>query len=156
MPERRIVKADRWKPDHSAASAWLRDGKVLVHGSSITSIGNFDCEPYHVLSAQDADERIGEALLEVLAVAKTAPPPTDLTQEQEKLFSAAGVKSWKKLHEGAVNCHVGLSPKEITIIPTRNERRTLFHLPELSLRLPVSATAIELGKALKEGWARSS
>jgi len=154
MNDKRTLHAERWKPEESAAAAYLRADQIILHGGSITSIGILDCEPYRVLDAFASDAELGTALLEVLAVAKVAPPPTDLKSEQQKLFASVGAQSWKQFNKSVVYCHIGLKPERITILPTRNEGRTFFHVPEQSLKLPKESTPEQFGKALRDGFLR--
>lgn len=149
-----MMDAKRWKPDNSGAGVYLRKGDLLLHGSSITQIGNLDCPPYRLLPGDVPDEQLGASLLEILAISKTAPPPTDLKAQQQMLFATAKVKSWKQLNHGAIYCCVSMKPAEITIIPTRNEGRGFMHLPERGLKLAANCLPKDLGAALREGFSR--
>ena len=149
------VKVERWKPDESAACAYLRADKLILHGSCITTVGDLACEPCRVLPAGAEDAELGAALLDVLAAAKiAAPPPIDSKVEEQMIMAAAGVRSWKQFHKGAVNCCISMTPQQITILPTRNEGRAFFHVPEHAIRLLVGSTPEQFGKALREGFVR--
>lgn len=150
----RIFNAKRSKPRNAAACAYLRKGKLLLHGSSVTQIGNLDCPPYQLLPGEIPDEQLGAALRETLSIARTAPPPDDLAAERQKLFATAKVRSWKQFNDGAVYCHVGMTPGEITIIPSRNEGRGFSHLPDQGITLPATSTPHQLGAALRDGFSR--
>ncbi|HEY2584309.1 MAG TPA: contact-dependent growth inhibition system immunity protein [Tepidisphaeraceae bacterium] len=150
----RIFNAKRWKPQNAAACAYLRKGKLLLHGSSVTQIGNLDCPPYQLLPGEISDEQLGAALLEILSIAKAAPPPSDLAAERQKLFATAKVRSWKQLNDGAAYCHIGMTPSEITLIPTRNEGQGFSHLPDQGITLPAACTPKQLGAAVRDGFCR--
>ena len=149
-----MIDAKRWKPENSCASAYLRKGELLLHGSSITQIGNFNCPPYRLLPCDIPDEQLGSSLLEILAIARTAPPPSDLKAQQQMLFATAKVKSWKQLNTAATNCCIFMTPADITVIPTRNEGRGFMHLPERNVKLPANCLPKDLGTALREGFSR--
>src|SRR4051794_37438725 len=119
MTGQRAIQADRWKPEESAAAAYLRADRIILHGGCITTIGILSCEPYRVLAASIPDAELGVALLKVLASAKIAHPPTELKTEQQKLFASVGVRTWKQFNDSLVYCHIEMQPKWITILPTR-------------------------------------
>lgn len=144
---------ERSKPDESSASAYLRAGRVSLHGYCLTNIGGLACEPYISLDAGVSDSELGSALLRILAESRTAPIPDDLKAEQKKILSNAGVKSWSKLAEG-VSCSVSQRSAEISILPTRSEGRGFMHLPELAIRIPGGSTPEQVGKALRDGFQR--
>ena len=140
-------------PDESSASAYLRAGRVSLHGHCLTNIGGLACEPYMSLDAGVSDSELGSALLRVLAESRATPIPYDFKAEQKKVLSNAGVRSWSKLADG-VSCSASQKPHEISIMPTRSEGRGFMHLPELTIRIPADSTSEQVGKALREGFQR--
>src|SRR5438105_3337734 len=94
------VKVERWKPDETHASAYLRAGRVILHGDCVTTIGGFACDPYLSMDASASDAEIGSALLRVLKEARITPIPNDHKAEKKKILQTAGVRSWSKLSEG--------------------------------------------------------
>jgi hypothetical protein len=152
-------KVERWQPENSSASAYLRGGRIMLHGDCITTIGNIACEPYLTLPATSGDEEIGAKLLMVLAAAKVAEPPADvkayLKAQQKKILAAAGVRSWVKLSESTTYCSVLMKPQEMSITPSRNDGRGFGFLPaELTVKLPSGSTPDRVGQALREGFSR--
>jgi hypothetical protein len=156
MAAQRPVKLTRWKLDESGASAYLRDGQLILHGSCITEIGNVQCAPYRTLAMTSSDDEIGVALLDILAMAKDAPPPTDLKDEERKLFAAAGIRSWAKLTVGTVHCSIQMTPRKISVLPTRREGKTFHHVPDQTMGLPHPVSAAAVGRLLREQLAKSS
>ena len=147
------VKVERWKPEQTHASAYLRAGRVILHGDCLTTIGGFACDPYLSMDASASDADVGASLLHVLADARVTPVPTDLKAEQQKILGTAGVRSWSKLSEG-VCCSVTQKPQEISILPTRRERGSFMHMPELTVRIAADSTPEQVGRALREGFQR--
>jgi lipoate-protein ligase A len=154
MSTNRQIQAERWKPDESAAAAYLRADKIIIHGSCVTTIGDLACEPCLAISAAVADTELGAALLQVLAAAKIAEPPRDLKIEGQKILATAGARSWKQFTDSGVYCYVGMTPQQIAILPTRKERQAFFHVPEQAIKLSVGSTPEECGKSLREGFSR--
>ena len=147
------VKVERWKPEQSNASAYLRAGRIILHGSCLTTIGGLACDPYLSMDASVSDADVGASLLRVLAETRVTPVPTDHKAEQQKILRAAGVRSWSKLSEG-VCCSVTQKPQEISILPTRVEGRAFMHLPDLTVRIVADSTPDQVGRALREGFQR--
>jgi hypothetical protein len=147
------VKVERWKPEQTHASAYLRAGRVILHGDCLTTIGGLACDPYLSMDASASDAEIGTTLLRVLAEARLTPVPTDHKAEQQKILRTAGVRSWSKLSEG-VCCSVTQKPQEISILPTRVERRAFMHMPDLTIRVAADSPPEQVGRALREGFQR--
>jgi hypothetical protein len=147
------VKVERWKPEQTHASAYLRAGRVILHGDCLTTIGGLACDPYMSMDASASDADLGTALLHVLAEARLTPVPTDHKAEQQKILWTAGVRSWSKLSEG-VCCSVTQKPQEISILPTRVEGRAFMHMPDLTIRLAADSPPEQVGRALREGFQR--
>jgi hypothetical protein len=148
------VEIERWKPEQSAASAYLRRGQIIIHGDCITTIGQFACEPIAVIPATASDEQVGTALLEVLAAAKIATPPADFQAERKKILAAAGVKSWARLNDGAVYCFVSETPEHIRIGPSTYERGAFLGLKAADIRLARPFAAVDVGRGLREGFSK--
>ena len=147
------VKVERWKPEQTHASAYLRAGRIILHGDCLTTIGGLACDPYLSMDASASDDEVGAALLRVLAEARLKPVPTDYKAEQKKILRTAGVRSWSKLSEG-VCCSITQKPHEISILPTRSEGRAFMHVPELTIRIAEASTPERVGRALREGFQR--
>jgi hypothetical protein len=147
------VKVERWKPEQTHASAYLRAGRVILHGDCLTTIGGLACDPYLSMDASASDAEVGAALLRVLAEARLTPVPTDHKAEQQKILRTAGVRSWSKLSEGGC-CSVTQKPQEISILPTRVEGRAFMHMPDLTIRVATDSTPEQVGRALREGFQR--
>jgi hypothetical protein len=147
------VKVERWKPEQTHASAYLRAGRVILHGDCLTTIGGLACDPYLSMDASASDAEVGAALLRVLAEARLTPVPTDHKSEQKKILRTAGVRSWSKLSEG-VYCSVTQKPEEISVLPTRGEGRAFVHMPDLTIRLAPDSPPEQVGRALREGFQR--
>jgi hypothetical protein len=141
------------RPDEASASAYLRTGRVSLHGHCLTNIGGLACEPYTSLDAGVSDIELGSALLRVLSDSRATPIPYDFKAEQKKVLSNAGVRSWSKLAEG-VSCSVSQKSDEISILPCRSEGRGFMHLPELTIRISGGSTPEQVGEALREGFQR--
>ena len=147
------VKIERWKPEQTHASAYLRAGRIILHGDCLTTIGGLACDPYLSMEATAADADVGAALLRVLAEARITPVPTDHKAEQQKILRTAGVRSWSKLSEG-VCCSITQKPDEISILPMRSEGRAFMHMPELTIRIAQESTPEQVGRVLREGFQR--
>jgi hypothetical protein len=145
------VKVERWKPEQSHASAYLRADRIVLHGDCLTTIGGLACDPYLSMDASASDAALGAALLRVLADARVTPVPTDHKAEQQKILRTAGVRSWSKLSDG-VYCSITQTPQEISILPTRCEGRAFMHMPELAVRIAPDSTSEQVGRALREGF----
>jgi hypothetical protein len=148
------VRVERVKPEESSASVYLRSGRIIFHGDCLTTIGGLACEPYRRIDAAASNAEVGSALIGVLVDARITPIPIDHKAEQQKILRAVGVRSWSKLSDGAINCSVRQSPHEISILPTRKEGRAFFHLPQLTVRVPIDSTPEQIGRALREGFQR--
>jgi hypothetical protein len=96
---------------------------------------------------------LGATLIELLAASTgPVPHPTDWKKLLEPLLTAAGVKSWRALAAGAKSVSVESDGAFYTVCPSARDRRNNFlPLPERDIRLPISATAEELGKAIQKG-----
>jgi hypothetical protein len=147
------VKIVRWKPGQSNASAYLRAGRIILHGSCLTTIGGLACDPYLSIDAGASDAEVGAALIRVLADARVTPVPTDHKAEQQKILRTAGVRSWSKLSEG-VSCSVTQKAHEISIVPSRREGRAFMHMPDLTIRVTADSPPDQVGRALREGFQR--
>ena len=147
------LKVERWRPEESAAAAYLRRNHILLHGSCITTIGQFACEPYLTLDTKASDQQIGTALLSVLAAALVASPP-DLAAEREKIFAAAGVRSWKRFYAGTRHCFVSATPERITIGPSMLKRGAFVGLRDADIILDTPVSPEQLGGALRVGFSR--
>jgi hypothetical protein len=147
------VKIERWKPEQTHASAYLRAGRIVLHGSCLTTIGGLACDPYLSMDSTVSDAELGAALLRVLAEARLTPVPVDHKAEQQKVLRTAGVRSWSKLSEG-VHCSVTQMPQEISILPSNSESRGFAHLPEFTIRIAVDSTPKQVGRALRDGFQR--
>lgn len=145
------VRVERWKPEQSQASAYLREGRIVMHGDCLTTIGGLACEPYLSMDEGASDPEVGAALLGVLAEARITPIPTDHKSEQRKILQAAGVRSWTRLSEG-VHCSVVQEPSGISILPSRRESRAFMHIPELTVRVHSGSDPAEVGRALKAAF----
>ena len=88
------VKVERWKPEQTHASAYLRAGRIILHGDCLTTIGGLACDRYLGMDASASDADVGASLLRVLADARLTPVPTDHKAEQQKILRTAGVRSW--------------------------------------------------------------
>ena len=141
------------KPDEASASAYLRAGRLALHGHCLTNIGGLACEPYLSLDAGVSDAELGSALLRVLAESRLTPIPYDFKAEQKKVLSIAGVRSWSKLGESA-SCSVSQNSHEISILSTCSDGHGFAHKPELTIRIPGSSTPEQIGRALREGFQR--
>ena len=80
------VKVERWKPEQSDASGYLRAGRIILHGSCLTTIGGLACDPYLSMDAGASDTEVGAELLRVLANARVTPVPTDHKAELQKIL----------------------------------------------------------------------
>ena len=147
------VKVERWKPEQTNASAYLRADRIILHGDCLTTIGGLACDPYVSMDTSASDAEVGATLLRVLAEARLTPVPTDHKAEQQRILRTAGVRSWSKLSEG-VCCSVTQKPQELSILPTRREGRSFMHMPELTIRIVDDSTPEEVGRALREGFQR--
>jgi len=96
---------------------------------------------------------LGTTVIELLAASTgPVPHPTDWKKLLEPLLAAAGVKSWRTLAAGAKSVSVESDDAFYTVCPNARDRRNNFlPLPERNIRLPISATAEELGRAIQEG-----
>jgi hypothetical protein len=147
------VKVERWKPEESGASAYLRCGRIILRGNCLTTIGGLACDPYLSMDAGASDAEVGAALLRVLAEARVTPVPTDHKAEQQKILRTAGVRSWKKLGEG-VCCSVTEKPHEISILPSHSNGRGFAYLPDAIIRIAAGCAPEQVGRALREGFQR--
>jgi len=137
------VKVERWKPEQSDAGAYLRAGRIILHGSCLTTIGGLACDPYLSMDASASDGEVGTALLRVLADARVTPVPTDHKAEQQKILRTAGVRSWSKLSEG-ISCSITQKAQEVSIM----------HLPDLTVRVAADSPPEQIGRALRDGFQR--
>ncbi len=147
------VKVERWKPEQANACAYLRSGRIILHGTCLTTIGGLACDPYLNMDASASDGDVGVSLLRVLADARLTPVPTDHKVEQQKIPKTAGVRSWSKLSEG-VYCSITQKPAEILILPSNSESRGFSHLPDLTIRIAPDCTPEQVGRALREAFQR--
>jgi len=146
----------RANPDESAASAYLRAGKIVIHGVCVTNFGGLSCEPYTSIEATVSDETLGTELLRILTEAKATPTPTEmkshLKAEEQKLFKVFDVRSRTKLREGAAYCYATQKSEEISFIPTQNENRGFAHLTALISKIPNASKPAEVGSALRKSF----
>ena len=147
------VKIERWRLQDSAAAAYLRRDHILLHGTCITTIGGFDCEPYLTLPTSVLAEQLGAVLLSVLAAAQIAVPP-ELPAERRKIFAVAGVRSLKKLYDEARYCSIYATPQRITISPHTLERGAFVGLRDREVIVDSPTPPEDLGRALTEGFSR--
>ena len=84
------------------------------------------------------------------------PHPTEWTSvdEDNAILEAAGIKRWNTFRKGASYLSVSLR-EELSLTPTVNEGGQGFaHLPDQAIRLPVNATALEIGEAVQRALGR--
>ena len=139
---------------HSAAIYQLKD-RVLIHPWQITTMGlGIASEPYVSLPL-DADTRtLGESVLKALSLSgRTVAHPTSWKELGTARLTAAGVKSEKAFQSGARSLSAERAAQGIRIEPSRNggtrgDAKGFAPLPELSLSLPLTASAESLGAAI--------
>ena len=154
------VKIERWRPELAGASAFLRAQHVLLHGNCSTTIGQFMCEPYMLLPTTASDAELGDAVLRVLDAARQAAPPETpaeyLAAERKKLFHTARVRSWKQLYATSRHCSIMPGLDQLTIRPTRLERRGALIPTGHDIVVAQPAEPAQLGRAVHEAFALST
>ena len=149
------IVVERKQTDESSASAFLRENRIILHGNCITNCGATICEPYENISATVSVGVLGSLLLRVLTDARTAPFPDNDKAECKKFFRAAGVRSWRNLYQGALNCSIWFTPKQITIYPGRRQKGGYVCTnDDLVLTIPSISTPEQIGGVLREGFSR--
>jgi hypothetical protein len=141
--------ARRVRPDELAASVYLRSNMIVLHGVCQTSNGGFNCEPYRCFETTISDLILGTELLRVLKEASAMPIPANLKIEQKKFFDVCKVRSWSKLCENAVYCHIIQTPNQMEFLPAEREGPGFSHLPKLTIQIAATSTQEEVGRALR-------
>lgn len=54
------VNVERWKPEQTHASAYLRACRIILHGDCLTTIGGVACDPYLSMDASVLDAEVGK------------------------------------------------------------------------------------------------
>ena len=100
---------------------------------------------------------VGEAVLEALSRSgRVVPHPTEWksVDEDNPILEAAGIKRWNTFRKGASCLSIALR-KDLSLTPTVNEGGQGFaHLPDQAIRLPATATALEVGEAVQRALGR--
>jgi hypothetical protein len=139
----------RVKPEELAASAYLRPNMIVLHGVCQTNQGGFNCEPYRTYETTISDSTLGTELLRALKEAATMPVPANLKDEREKIFKACKVRSWNALCENALLCNISQTSEQMSFLPTQRDGRSFNHLPDLTIKIEVTASSEEIGKTLR-------
>jgi hypothetical protein len=156
-PPPREAGIKRVKPEESSLSAYLRADKIILAGICNTNIGGLVSGPYVALDSSAPDAELGTAVLTVLEAARTVPIPTNLKEEQQKLFSTVKVRSASKFNAGAVECSIWKKPGTLSITPSKNEGRGFSHLPSyFAVTISGDATPEAIGKGLREAFTKCS
>ena len=109
------------------------------------------------LDVTASPSEIGDALLEALSRSgRVVPHPTEWksVDEDNPILQAAGIKRWSTFRKGSWCLSISLR-EELSLIPTVNEGSDGFgHLPDDAVRLPTTATALEVGEAVQQALSR--
>jgi hypothetical protein len=139
---------------HSAAVYELKD-RILVHSWQQTTAGlGIASEPYIGLPRDAGPEALGNSILSALKKSgQTVPHPTTWKGLDKPRLEAAGVKSEKAFQTGARSVSVERG-QAFRLEPSRNggsegDTKGFEPLPDLSMSLPLSSTATEIGQAIR-------
>ena len=109
--------------------------------------------PCTTLPSESDPTEIGRAVLETLSHSgEIIPHPTEWmsVDEDSPVLQAAGIKRWNSFQKGARSIDIGLYGEKLTLTPTKNVGSEGFdHLSD-DVLLPGTATATEVGQAVKQ------
>ena len=96
--------------------------RILVCSGSRTTAGvGLVSPPLTRLPAQASPEALGAHIVAALAAFQpSVPHPTDWKGHSKPLLAAAGFRSNRQFHWGAVLCHITQFPDHVLFEPTRN------------------------------------
>ena len=139
-----------------SAGIYERKGSLYLIASLRTDSGLWiKSGPCTVLETTVSAQVLGEAVMETLTRSGAIiPHPTvwKSVDDDNPVLQAAGVKSWKTFRKRARYLSIALYD-EFMLTPTANEGNQGFtHQPDAMLRLPPSATASEIGAAVKQAF----
>lgn len=140
-----------------SAGIYERKGSLYLIASLQTDSGLWiKSGPCTVLETATSAAVLGEAILEALGRSGAIiPHPSDWKSvvDDSPVLQAAGVKSWRTFRKRARYLSIALYD-EFMLTPTANQGSQGFaHQPDAMLSLPPSATADELGEAVKRAFA---
>ena len=136
-----------------SASIYERKGSIYITASLRTEDGLWiEDGPCTKLDLTETSMDIGDALLEALSRSgRVIPHPTEWksVDEDNPILDAAGIKRWRTFRRGTRCLSIALL-EELTLTPTAAEGSQGYaHLPDEMIRLPVSATANDVGNAVR-------
>lgn len=109
--------------------------------------------PCTTLPSASDPTAIGNAVLETLAHSgEIIPHPTEWknVDADSPVLQAAGIKRWKSFQRGAHSIDIGLHDEKLTLTPTKNVGSEGFDHMSADVQLPGTATATEVGQAVKQ------